>query len=160
LGQFRILAKFDLVALFPEGKAIIYDWKTYRKQPKTEFLASRLQTRVYRALLVQAGMQFNAGKPFAPEQIEMIYWFADYPSDPARFPYTAAQFKRDWAALEKLAAEIASTKDFPLTDDVQKCAWCPYRSYCNRGAKAGEGEEIEAEATLEINFEQIGEIEL
>jgi CRISPR/Cas system-associated exonuclease Cas4 (RecB family) len=168
LGSFRLLAKFDLVARLPDGKIIIYDWKTYRKRPKNEFLAIRWQTRVYRALLARAGTQLNGGQPFAPEQIEMIYWFSDFPAEPAHFPYTAAQSKRDWDALEKLAAEISTSSDsstrlttsFPLTDDEQKCAYCTYRSYCNRGVKAGEGDEAEVETGLEINLEQIGEIEL
>lgn len=160
LPPFRLLAKFDLVALLPDGKAIIYDWKTYRKRPKNEFLAIRWQTRVYRALLAKAGSQLNGGQPIAPEKIEMVYWFSDFPTEPARFPYNAAQFKRDWDALEKLAVKISTATSFPLTDDEQKCAWCSYRSYCNRGVKAGEGEQAEVETSLEINLEQIGEIEL
>jgi CRISPR/Cas system-associated exonuclease Cas4 (RecB family) len=168
LPPFRLLAKFDLVALLPDGKAIIYDWKTYRKRPKNEFLAIRWQTRVYRALLAKAGNQLNGGQPIAPENIEMVYWFSDFPTEPARFPYNAAQYKRDWDALEKLAAEITTAVDgstrlptsFPLTEDEQKCAWCSYRSYCNRGVRAGEGEDAEVETSLEINLEQIGEIEL
>jgi MoaA/NifB/PqqE/SkfB family radical SAM enzyme len=90
----------------------------------------------------------------------MVYWFSDFPDDPARFPYSAAQYKRDWDALETLAVDISKSTDFPLTDDEQKCAWCSYRSYCNRGIRAGEGEETEIETSPEINLEQIGEIEL
>lgn len=164
LPPFRLLAKFDLAAFLPGGKAIIYDWKTYRKRPKNELLAARWQTRVYRALLARAGNQLNGGQPIAPEHIEMVYWFADFPREPARFPYAAAQFKRDWDALERLAAEIANKTDFPpiaLEKADSACPWCSYRSYCNRGVGAGEGEEAETESSLEIiNFEQIGEIEL
>lgn len=160
LPPYRLLAKFDLVALLPNGNAIIYDWKTYRKRPKNEFLAIRWQTRVYRALLARAGNLLNSGQPIAPEQIEMVYWFADFPTEPARFPYTAAQHKRDWDALEKLAAEISTATNFPITEEEQQCAWCSYRSYCNRGICAGEGNETEIETSLPINLEQIGEIEL
>ncbi len=100
IGEHRLLAKYDLVAV-NDGKAVIYDWKTYAKRSRDEWLAARWQTCVYRALLVQAGAHLNAGKPFEPEQIEMIYWFADFPSEPARFKYDAKQFKRDWSAIEK-----------------------------------------------------------
>ena len=133
-------------------KAIVAD--AHYRTPETE-----KETRVYRALLAKAGMQFNGGQPIAPEQIEMAYWFSDFPSEPSHFPYSAAQFKRDWEALERLAVEISTAQTFPLTDDEQKCAWCSYRSYCNRGIRAGEGDEAETESSLEINFEQIGEIE-
>jgi CRISPR/Cas system-associated exonuclease Cas4 (RecB family) len=161
LGSFRLVAKYDLIAV-GQDKVTIYDWKTYRKRPKNEWLHVRWQTRVYRALLAQAGAQFNNGRPFAPEQIEMIYWFADFPNEPARFPYKADQYKRDWDALTKIADEIKSASGFPKTDEVSKCSYCPYRSFCNRGVRAGDAAdaelETEAEELFDINFEQIGEI--
>ncbi|MEK6750923.1 MAG: PD-(D/E)XK nuclease family protein [Chloroflexota bacterium] len=162
LGKFRLVAKYDLIAIDHE-KIYIYDWKTYRKRPKNEWLAIRWQTRVYRALLVQAGAHLNGGKSIPPEQIEMIYWFPDFPNDPARFVYKADLFKRDWDALTKLADEITTASSFPKTDEVSKCSYCPYRSYCNRGVRAGDALEAEleteAEELFDINFEQIGEIE-
>ena len=161
LGKFRLVAKYDLIAI-AKDKVTIYDWKTYRKRPKNEWLNIRWQTRVYRALLVQAGAHLNNGTPFKPEQIEMIYWFADFPTEPARFIYKADQYKRDWDALTKIADEIKTASSFPLTDDLTKCNYCPYRSYCNRGVRAGDAAdaelETEAEELFDINFEQIGEI--
>jgi hypothetical protein len=173
LGKYRLLAKYDLIAL-QDGKATIYDWKTYRKRPRNEWLAARMQTRVYQALLVKAGAHLNNGKPFdtpyravratpfEPEQIEMIYWFADFPTEPARFAYTSAQFKRDWDLLLKLSDEITAAPSYPLTEDRQKCLYCTYRSYCERGIQAGTMEqaetEMEAEELFDVNFEQIGEI--
>lgn len=162
LGSYRLVAKYDLIAIDNE-KVFIYDWKTYRKRPKTEWLAIRWQTRVYRALLVQAGAHLNNGKQIQPEQVEMIYWFANFPDEPAKFSYDTNQFKRDWDALTRLAEEIKSASSFPKTDDTNKCLYCPYRSYCNRGVKAGDAMdaelETEAEELFDINFEQIGEIE-
>jgi len=161
LGKFRLLAKYDLIAI-KNGKATIYDWKTYRKRPRNEWLSARMQTRVYRALLVNAGAHLNDNRSFQPEEIEMIYWFADFPNEPARFAYTSAQYKRDWDLLTKLADEIDSASSYPLTDDRQKCAYCPYRSYCERGVRAGDMDqaeaEMEAEELFDVNFEQIGEI--
>ena len=161
LGNYRLLAKYDLIAI-GTGKATIYDWKTYRKRPRDEWLAARMQTRVYRALLVHAGAHLNNGKSFDPEQIEMVYWFADFPNEPARFTYTSAQYKRDWDTLVKLADEIHSASSHPLTDDRTKCSYCSYRSYCDRGVRAGDVEQAEAETEAEelfnVNFEQIGEI--
>ena len=161
LGKHRLLAKYDLIAV-RDGKAVIYDWKTYRKRPRNEWLSARMQTRVYRALLVQAGAHLNNSKPFEPEQIEMIYWFADFPEEPARFPYNSALFHRDWDNLLKLSDEVASATAYPLTEDRQKCLFCTYRSYCERGIRAGDIEQAEAERDAEelfdVNFEQIGEI--
>jgi CRISPR/Cas system-associated exonuclease Cas4 (RecB family) len=163
LGRYRLIAKFDLITI-ANGRAVIYDWKTYRKRPRNEWLSARMQTRVYRALLAHAGAHLNNGQAFSPEQIEMVYWFAEYPEDPARFTYTSAQYKRDWDTLLKFAAEIASASTYPLTDDPTRCLYCPYRSYCERGVRAGDVEQAEAESEAEewfdLNFEQIGEIAL
>jgi CRISPR/Cas system-associated exonuclease Cas4 (RecB family) len=163
LGDFRLVAKYDLIAISEDEKIFIFDWKTYRKRPRNEWLSARWQTRVYRSLLVQAGTQLNGGKPIVPERCEMVYWFSNFPDDPARFTYNEAQYKRDWDALVKLTEEIQSAASYPLTEDRQKCAYCPYRSYCDRGVQAGDlgaiETEMEAEALFDVNFEQVGEIE-
>jgi CRISPR/Cas system-associated exonuclease Cas4 (RecB family) len=160
LGMFRLLAKYDLIVRQQEGHFVIYDWKTYRKLPRQEWLAGRMQTRVYRALLVQAGAQFNQGRLIEPEQVEMVYWFADFPAEPARFPYSQAAFDHDWDALLTLASEIASASEFPLADDVALCGFCRYRSYCDRGIRAGQADILETELVWqELNLEHIQEIE-
>ena len=169
LGAFRLVAKYDLIAVTEDERLIIYDWKTYRKRPRNEWLSARWQTRVYRSLLVVAGSQFtvpaegNGGKPILPERCEMVYWFSNHPNEPARFRYDEVQYKRDWDAMTRLTEEIQSASTYPLTDDRQKCAYCPYRSYCDRGIQAGDMDgieaEMEAESLFDVNFEQIGEIE-
>ena len=164
LGAHRLLAKYDLIAIAPKKeKVTIVDWKTYAKRPRDEWLAARWQTRVYRFLLALAGAHLNGGQSLVPEQIEMVYWFADFPNEPARFKYTSAQFKRDQSIIERVINEISRTDKFPLTEDEKTCRFCVYRSYCDRGSQAGAMDETEAEmeseAAFDVNFEQISEIE-
>lgn len=160
LGEQRLVAKYDLVAVKPGEQALIFDWKTYHKRPRNEWMAARLQTRVYRALLVEAGAHLNGGRPFEPQQVEMIYWYADFPAEPASFPYNAQEHRRDWEQLTKLVDEIVAKQSFPLTSDEKQCAYCPYRSLCERGIAAGELDEVESEpASLDVSLEQIQEIE-
>ncbi|MBC8505810.1 MAG: PD-(D/E)XK nuclease family protein [Anaerolineales bacterium] len=184
IGDFRIMAKYDLLTLKtlrvsesnhginnqtedPKGfVATIYDWKTSRKQPKREWLTHRLQTRVYPYLLAKAGSQLNDGAEFKPEQIEMIYWYSDFPDQPAHFPYSKKQFDEDEAYLSQLISEIQimGNADAPLTEDERRCKFCVYRSLCNRGIEAGPLNEIddlsEAEGfEVELDFDDIAEIE-
>ena len=164
VGTYRLLAKYDLLAILPGQKGIIYDWKTTQKRPKDEWMAVRMQTRIYRALLVQAGAYLNGGVAIAPDQVEMIYWYSDFPAEPTRFLYTAAQYKRDWETLTSMINEISHHLHFPMTEDDKKCSYCPYRSYCNRGVRAGTSGEAQAEADesaaeFSLNFEQVAEIE-
>jgi CRISPR/Cas system-associated exonuclease Cas4 (RecB family) len=160
LGKHRCMAKYDLIAV-RDGQAAIYDWKTYHKRPRDEWMAARLQTRVYQSLLVKAGAHLNGGQPFAPEQVSMIYWYADFPDEPARFDYDAARYKNDWDELSALISEISARQSFPLTADEKKCAYCSFRSFCERGVSAGEAEDTEdrLDPGWDVNLEQIQEIE-
>lgn len=163
VGEHRLVAKYDLIAA-RDGQAIIYDWKTYARRPSNESLAARWQTRVYRALLARAGASLNNGDPLAPDSIRMIYWFAEFPAEPAAFNYDARQFGTDWAEIERLIREISTTQTFPLTEDRRRCRLCAFRSYCDRGERAAPWNEAETEFdvgdTFDISFEDIQEIEV
>ena len=96
------------------------------------------------------------------EQKERLKSCLDDPAKSVQFIYKVDQYKRDWDALTKIADEISSASSFPKTDEVSKCSYCPYRSYCSRGIRAGDAANAEsetwAEELFDINFEQIGEI--
>ncbi len=170
----RWLAKYDLIALTPDNRALIYDWKTSRHRPKRTWLTERLQTRLYPYLLVQAGQCLNNGQPIRPEQIEMIYWFANFPEQPEHFPYNDQQYAADQSYLNDLVSQIqhksaaSSTQpdsEFPLVQDEKRCRFCAYRSLCDRGVQAGSVDLMEMDETEEaapqitLDLEQIGEIE-
>ena len=95
-GRSPPAAKFDLLAVTPQGRALILDWKTSRKRPRRQWLADRLQTRVYPCLLIQAGAFLNAGKPFLPEKVEMVYWFADFPTSRSASPIPLPPSRLIW----------------------------------------------------------------
>ncbi len=180
----RLLAKYDLVAIEPGQRAVIVDWKTSQRRPGRPWLAARLQTRVYRYVLARAAAHLNRGQPVRPEQVEMIYWFAEFPDQPERLAYDATQYAADEKYLSGLIAQIATdvedldrsrngaghgkAGDFLLTNDLRRCRFCPYRSLCDRGAEAGDMEQdddetvaVEEAATAwgeSFDFEQVGEI--
>jgi hypothetical protein len=141
-----LIAKCDLIAVEPGQRVIIMDWKTSRKKPPRKWLAERLQTRIYRYLMVRAGASLNNGEPFAPEQVEMRYWFTNFPDQAETFAYDGAQFADDEAYLAELISTIVAQDDktFPLTMDVRRCNFCQYRSLCARGARPGTFDEEDA----------------
>jgi hypothetical protein len=167
LHRYRLVAKYDLLIVKPEATAVILDWKTSRRHTPARTLLERLQTGVYRYLLAAAGAYLNGGRAFAPEAIEMVYWYPEFPESPVRLPYDASQCADDAHNLRSLIERIArlGEEDFDLTDDVRRCTYCPYRSYCDRGVKAGPIEdaavswEPSAPDDVELDFEQIAEIE-
>lgn len=163
-----VTAKYDLIAVTPGARAIIVDWKTGKRPPRAR-LAKSMQTVVYRCLLAAAGAHLNGGAPLAPEQIEMVYWFAQEPDNPERLVYDRSQFELDGTTLAALVSAIAAAgpDDFPRTEDQRHCQLCVYRSLCNRGTRAGSYLETDmaadagsaADWDLGTDFDQIAEIE-
>lgn len=138
VGSLPLMAKMDMIAIIPNQKALIIDWKTAHNRPRRDWLSRRLQTRLYRYLMVKAGASLNGGVAFAPEQVEMVYWFANFPDQPERLPYDSAQFAADEAYLAALIDEIREADHFPLTEDERHCRVCLYRTLCRRGSRPAE----------------------
>ena len=105
---FRLLAKYDLLAVDPGKRAVIVDWKTSNKPLPRKYLLDRLQTRVYQYLLVSAGQTINGGKALKPEQVELIYWFTSQPDQPVHLHYTDKLFRADEEYLLALVNDIST----------------------------------------------------
>jgi hypothetical protein len=164
LGEHRLQARLDLLAAEPGRRLVIVDWKTTFASPKRSTLARRMQTRLYRFLVVEAGTSLFGSKRPRPDQVEMIYWFAQHRGATESFPYDAEQHAADRPYLTDLLSEIAScaAEIWPLTPDEGRCRFCNFRSLCDRGVKAGFlaglDDDLE-EPDLDIDLEQIAEIE-
>ncbi len=162
LAGHRLVARLDLLAVEPGHRAVIVDWKTPLKRPSRTVLGHRLQTRVYRLLVVEAGSSFNLGQRFKPEQVEMVYWFASSGATEL-FPYNDDQHAADCEYLAGLIQEIAARQDsvWPLTPDERQCRFCNYRSLCERDVKPAFLEEMDDDVVAtptEIDLEQVAEI--
>lgn len=168
---YRLLAKYDLLAVSPGERAVIVDWKTAKRKPSPTRLENAIQTTVYRYLLVAAGATLNGGVPFSPEEVEMVYWFTSNPDEPERFAYNTAQYEADEQRLHKLIAEIEARTQFDLTTDTRRCQFCTYRSLCERGIRAGDLDELDNldlddedtlngdDLSINFDFDQIAEVE-
>ena len=67
----RLIAKYDMLAIQPGGRAVIIDWKTGGLPPEA-WLRGRMQTVLYRYALASAGAHLY-GAPIPPERISMVY---------------------------------------------------------------------------------------
>jgi CRISPR/Cas system-associated exonuclease Cas4 (RecB family) len=161
LGNHRLKAKYDLVAV-SNNRTTIIDWKTFKKRPREERLAASYQTRVYCYLMVKAGGFLNPEfSTIQPDQIEMVYWLANFPDQPIRLPYSSRQFDHDDQQLSQVIAQIEAEDNFPLTPDERKCNYCVYRSYCDRGISAFilDEEQEPGEDVAALDLDQVAEIE-
>ena len=171
IGNYRLTAHLDLLAVDAD-RAVIVDWKTEHRQPTREQLLQRMQTRIYRYVLTEAQQR-------PPGAVTMIYWFAQYPDQPIALPYDAAQQADDHQVITNLIGEIdalargsepagglpallaSGTTEWPKTPDERKCAYCIYRSLCQRGVQAGtlDADEEDFDLVARINMAEIDAIE-
>ena len=164
---YRLMARYDLIIASPPNTLTIVDWKTNHKRPSSKVLGSRLQSRIYPLVAIQAGLGLFPGSVHV-EVDRLIYWFTAFPDQPESIPYSSESTKDDNDYLLNLINEIlhCNESDFPLTEDERLCRFCVYRSYCRRGDKAGKLEEIERDDELFLDatdlpdFDQINPIDL
>jgi CRISPR/Cas system-associated exonuclease Cas4 (RecB family) len=163
LDGYRLMARYDLLAVAPGQRAIIVDWKTSRLRAKRATLENRWQTRVYRYVLVEAGAQLNERTALTPAQVELIYWFTNFPQRIERLPYDDRQYRVDQTTLQSAIAGISARdqEQWTLTGDLEHCRYCTYRTLCERepvDAPEPDWEPQEEPEDWEIDLEQVGEI--
>ena len=160
--NYRLIAKYDLLIFEESGNTIILDWKTTQYRTSSSILRKKSQSIVYPLVLTESHKE-NC----SPENIQMIFWFPEFPNEPEEFNYSPelhGQAKKD---LNELIGDIAERKNgkFELTDDKRKCKYCTYRSLCDRGFQAGdltridEGRVSDSDETYDLDFNKIEEIE-
>ena len=151
LGGQELTAKYDLLQRDGENFTI-YDWKTSRRQPSKTWLAGQMQSRVFPLVLALHLDEIN--QPFT--ELRMVYWEVAQPDRPYIFKSTTQTLAEDQAYIFALMQKINSFSqaDFHKTDDIQRCRYCRYRSYCNRGTQPPEDDDTFIEAHyLELSDE-------
>jgi hypothetical protein len=165
---FRLAAKYDLLAGAADGRTVIVDWKTGRRRTDPAMLRQRLQSIVYPYVLVEASAGLPWG-PVRPEQVSMCYWFTAAPGQPVVLPYDAAQHEANGRRLHQLLADLVAGRgeaDFPKVADTEAnrrhlCAYCVYRSRCNRGEAAGDLDALDdPETVFAVDLEKALEFSL
>jgi CRISPR/Cas system-associated exonuclease Cas4 (RecB family) len=161
VGNYRLVAKCDLIMIKEDGTCTIYDWKTSRRRPKLTWLMDRYQTRVYPFLLIESGASLAQGRSIDPDRVEMIYWFTEYPDQPERIAYSQEKYQADKILLgDKISLISRLGEDqFPLTPNEKRCQYCVYRSLCNRGVSAEEISEKNPEWGFDDEFDFVIDIQ-
>jgi hypothetical protein len=138
LGQFDfegtpVWAVLDFAMRRPDEGADIYDWKTGAPDPS----ANRLQLASY-------VMFMQAEHGVAPDRVEnhLVYLgketkILDFVVSRAELDAARHQVRESVAGMRARlldkAANVARRDEYPMTDDLQKCAICAFRRLCGRG---------------------------
>lgn len=163
LGGTRLMGKYDLLVVSPDGSAVIYDWKTERKMPLPRYLSRSMQTLVYRYLLCAAGAPYHPqGVAFDPARVQMVYWNPAFPAEPLGFGYDTAQFEMHAVKLRNLITDLRTraAEMFLATTAQYRCRLCEYRPLCHgqRWELAAEEEELGEELEEVLAWELAPEI--
>ena len=170
LGQFskstHIMARYDLILKTDDTHFVIIDWKTSEFRTPDKYLVNRIQSRLYPMLLCHVGSIINNEKPINPDQIQMIYWFANFPNQSCTIQYSEDKYESDHQYILSLIDEISQKRpsEFEKTNHLKLCNYCNYRSLCDRGIEAGLATDAIEESQIsedifEIDLNDIGEIE-
>lgn len=171
-SQIKLVAKYDLLYVTVDGRAVIYDWKTTvsKKQDGQERQISRrsnsywlhhFQTIVYRYVLCKAGGVYSPKGVFKPEEISMIYWNPEDPHWVEPIGYSQSQFVKDENLILKTIGEIKNLDydAFLATGDQKQCERCEYRPICH-GKRAVHVELEEEDTDFDLSWEAIDEIQI
>ncbi|MHB8133455.1 MAG: PD-(D/E)XK nuclease family protein [Anaerolineaceae bacterium] len=165
LSNTRFIAILDLLVIDKKNTYTIIDWKTNKKKPSSQQIKNSIQSRLYPLVLFLSENERISPNKISPDQIEMIYWFANFPDKMETFKYSNYQFEEDLSFFQEIIQKISlkKTGEFLKTTRTQLCKYCQYRSLCERGTTPGSldnpEDEIWNEEILDIDFSQIGEVE-
>ena len=134
-----IIGQYDLLAIDPEVRMVIVDWKTSTHKTSIARQMERIQSRFYPFLFISAGKPLNINNEIRPESIEMIYWYANFPAQLIHLKYSSENYHQDQLFFDNLLEEIIYKKpgQFLLTGNHKFCLNCSYQSFCDRGSSAG-----------------------
>lgn len=134
---FRLMARFDLLALEKDRQAVIVDWKTTFARASRPALAARVQTRLYLFVLANSTSLIGTA---SLERISLRYWFPNDPGESISFVYSRKQMDEDRTYFTGLIETINGIPDggFALTENPRACRYCRFRSLCARGDRAGD----------------------
>ncbi len=164
--DYFLTAVYDFIGLAENSKLIIADWKTSHLPPRKERIEKTVQSFLYQYLAFENRQQLFGHTDIGFGDIEMIFWNSIHPNDIVTLPYSEKQHEKNQESLIQIIEKIISLPmgKFSKTDNLKKCAYCQYRSLCQRGIKAGlydqdQDEVLEMDTLIsEINFDESAEI--
>lgn len=141
-ANFRLTAHYDLLIKKSNEKYLIYDWKTNTRRPTRQHVQQRMQSLVY-PLVLSLFLAHRESNKYKSPDIEMIYWYPEFPDQPHIFQYDSESFIRQKTELTEMINQISENapKDYVITDNIKNCLYCQFRSYCNRGDRPGKFDE-------------------
>lgn len=145
-------AVIDFVGLEMNGGILIADWKTSAFPQNKNRLIHSIQSILYPFIVFECRKGLFPDWHGNPDDIEMLYWFADHPGNVITIKYSQAQHNDNRIYLHDMIEKIQakSPRNFKKTDELKKCAYCQYRSLCERKIEIGDIKGMDDEIDIDI----------
>ena len=162
-----IKAVIDFVGVNEEDQLIIAEWKTSEFLPKKEIISNTVQSILYPYMIYECRKNIFPDINIDHEDIEMIYWFPNYPEILIDLKYSQEKHDLNHRYLADIINRIQNTRSdaFNKTENLKICSYCEFRSLCERGIQPGYYDsknpdmvldqlidDIQFEDSLEISF--------
>jgi hypothetical protein len=166
INGFRFIAVFDFISFESNKKILIADWKTTARKPKNELFMQSIQSVIYPLIAYETRSRiFIGSEDLNPEDFSLKYFFPEFPDKTISLDFNKDTFTTNKTILLNLINEITNKESgaYEKTANDKRCAFCQYRSLCERGIQAGklDDQETSTDTTFELDnldFEQIEEI--
>jgi RecB family exonuclease len=159
----KLTAKYDLLAMYPDGRVVIYDWKTAAVRQTAQRVRS-LQSIIYPLVLFENAF----GGVRQPEQISMIFWNPRFPHEEQVWTYDVDLYHQERkkirnlvkGIMEKPYAEFWGIKADDISPPSKDCQRCEYRGFCYSGTSPIKGGRLQPLHSLtwedveEISYEE------
>jgi hypothetical protein len=165
-GGSHLIAVFDFISFQNNKNIFIGDWKTTSHRPKKEVYSQSIQSVLYSFIAFETRSHIFPGSDHLnQEDFSLKYFFPAFPEETITLEFNSSTLATNQAILLGLIREISNKEpgSFEKTTNEKRCAYCQYRSLCERGIQAGklDNEEVkpEIDTVLEnLDFDQIEEI--
>jgi hypothetical protein len=165
INGFHLVAVFDFISYQNDNKIVISDWKTTSRKPRRELFTQSVQTILYPFIAFEARNQiFSGSESLNQEDFSLEYFFPAFPDETISVDFDKNIYTANQVVILSLLNEINKKESgsFEKTSNEKRCAFCQYRSLCERGIQAGKLDDesiMESHSFLEnLDFEQIDEI--
>jgi CRISPR/Cas system-associated exonuclease Cas4 (RecB family) len=169
----RLMARFDLVAINPGESVVIVDWKTGRRpegKNVDNIQLSKMQTVVY-LVVAQEALTHEFGGAIPAAALKLYYWYTEAPHHPIELSFKGKQGVADLKGMrvvvERLMEQIVTLatkqgldQEWKLTDNLQQCRFCNYRTLCKRNVTPITLEEAEVDELIVDALSELEEIPL
>lgn len=134
--KMRLMARYDLIILKPNGRVQIVDFKTNRKKLSEESIEKSLQTKIYLYLLKEnfKAVFENIRKI---KNIEMVYYQTEYPEENFAVKYDEELHVETKEFLNKTIEniEVFDFKGYEKRES-NHCRICEFKNFCWKNKKS------------------------